>query len=136
MGRFRKAVTFRSIVGLLAFAWIPYISSFCLDAEGCEILGVTRHHVDHHAQSGQRDVAPAAAHHEHPAAPASTCCEVTGKRAFAPTSQPGIAPQPSLAAPSIWPPAAICSVLADASSRRSIRALGPPTYLRNVSFRI
>lgn len=134
MTRFRKPKYCRAIVALLAIAWLPFVTTLCLDAEACDYPAAGGHHGDH--ESHHHGIDTPSHHQEHSDAPASTCCELTGKRAVALTAQPGLMAAPSAAVSLVSALPAICSVAGSMLSPAVVRAHGPPTYLRNASLRI
>jgi hypothetical protein len=130
----------RTIVGLLAFAWLPYVSTYCIDASahgGCPLPHASRDagshqggEPDHHSHAGVP-----AAHDDggHDETPARTCCELTGKRACTLSSSTPSAAPPGLTV--TLPRAIDIHTLAPLPTLRAQRRMpgpihGPPPYLR------
>ena len=96
LARIRRS---RFVLGTLALAWLPYVSARCVDASvhGCPTWG-SSHEAgasSHHAEDGRHahDATPPVEHgsnDDH--TPARTCCELTGKYAFAPSISAAAAP--------------------------------------------
>lgn len=85
----------RAVVGLLAVTWLPYVSTHCIGPleGGCPMLpasheeaGASGHaHGHSHDHSHNPHEATRPGHHDRRdgSTPAHTCCELTGKYAFA-----------------------------------------------------
>ena len=90
----------RAIVGLLLVAWLPYVSTRCIEGfghGGCTVFPTSEGgpigdaHGDRHAhrhEHGAEHSPGSSEHGEHPSdrSPEHTCCELTGKFAFAPAA--------------------------------------------------
>ena len=128
----------RMVTMLLMVAWLPYMSTRCLENPlthaGCPMFPAVASaaHPGHH---GGRDSAMAHhhghAHHD----PGHTCCDLTGK-----CNVRVIAATPPLDAPAVTAvlPAAPASLVVlgpriDQLHSVSLVAHSPPTYLRNAS---
>ena len=133
--RFRS----RAIVTTLALAWLPYITTRCIDPAKCptEHTHLNQQQEQHRHGDRVHDHGDAPGHHgtHHetptPSTPAQACCDLTGK--FNIVSAEG--------APSVTPvfssaPLAV-PVVPERLSRQprgdfvAHTAHGPPTYLRN-----
>jgi hypothetical protein len=134
LARIRRS---RLVLGTLALAWLPYVSARCVDASvhGCPTWGSSNEAgaSSHHAGEGHHahETAPPAEHgsnDDH--TPARTCCELTGKYAFAPSTSAASAGPPMVLvtirsatdAVRLLPP-----LSADARVPRTAHA--PPRYL-------
>jgi len=96
----------RAIVGLLFVAWLPYVSTHCIGAfahGGCTVFPTSgdgpigdahgdRHMHGHEHAAGRTPVSSEHGEHSSDRSPEHTCCELTGKFAFAPAAS---APSPA-----------------------------------------
>jgi hypothetical protein len=143
LGRMRRC---RPLVGLLAIAWLPYVSTYCIDAPvdgGCRLAhpsGNAGSHQGHGPGHHSHHDAPTAHHDgDHDHIPAGTCCELTGKRACTLNSSTQSTPPPGLTFTLPW--GMDTHPLAVLPTARPLRqtpasAHGPPLYLRFVTLLI
>lgn len=137
----RRVRRCRAVLVVLAVAWLPYISVRCVEssAHGCPIwtpshgaAGRSQPEHEHpgHAHDGNaHEGMPSGGESDH--LPARTCCELTGKYAFA-TSVPAPSAAPAAVLVRLCegaefpqPPLAV-----DAHRRVPLTAHAPPRYLR------
>jgi hypothetical protein len=134
-----SGAAFRSqwIVMGLALAWLPFITTHCIDPASCptEHMRSEGHHDDHHGDHAHSHGDAAANHgtrHESPpSTPARACCNLTGKfNILASAGPPSVAPvfsSTALAAP-------VVPELRNGALRSPFiphTAHAPPLYLRN-----
>ena len=130
----------RTIVGLLAIAWLPYVSTRCVDASadgGCPIAHPPRdagshqgHEPGHHSHEG---VPTAHQDGDHDQTPGRTCCELTGKYACTVNSSTPSAAPPRLMVtlPRAVDVHALAPLPTPHPQRRTPGPIhGPPPYLR------
>ena len=125
----------RALVVTLAVAWLPYITTRCIDPVSCPTEHA-RQHDDHsdHGHHGHSGIASErGTHDETPAeTPIRTCCDLTGKlNVLVSAGTPSITP---VLFSSTLPTSAVWEFLHHQSPRRDLvppAAHGPPAYLRN-----
>jgi hypothetical protein len=125
----------------LAIAWLPYISTYCIDAPahgGCPLAHSSRDagsHQGHEPGDPSHAGVPTAHHHDgdHDQTPGRTCCELTGKYAcIVNSSTPSAAPSGLMVT---LPRVMDVHTLAPFPTPRPLRRTpgpihGPPSYLR------
>ncbi len=133
----------RTIVGILAVAWVPYILTRCVEGighEGCPVSAAAHeetssqhHHGDssehHHARRGVLPAAHQTDDHEHPSE--RVCCDLTGKSAFVKSAPPSTA-APAVVLVTLYGSAT--ALIPPEGPRSKSRAAAPthhpPPYLR------
>ncbi len=136
----------RTLVGLLAIAWLPYASTYCIDAPvdgGCRLAHASSDagfHHEHEQGHHSHDSVPAAHQDgDHDQIPARTCCELTGKRActLSSSTQPAAPPGLTVMLPRGMDTHSLAPLPTASPLRRTpAPAHGPPPYLRFVTLLI
>lgn len=140
--RTRRTIWRRLLVGSIVAILLPYTSTRCLELldGGCHLHGDAHAAASFQGQrtpTGDQDRAHSHAGHDpRPAAddeqhsPAPTCCQITGKSAFAVSSLLSLAAPAIIAALPDVHASTHRSVVGDRRPARIQRTHGPPVYLR------